>query len=216
MKPPGAAPNTFPFVLKTLPISVHSRIDHFSVTLKTLTKTCSPALIGFVTERRLRLLRSQGLVTVQAVVGRPFPGCARYTLKWFSAYIRRKKMGLDMFAFKTKQAVSGVDFKTPEDAEQIAYWRKHPNLHGWMEALYGLKLGTTELAWTRFNCTNLALDAADIDALEHAIKNASLPETQGFFFGVTRPEEVADDIQFIEDARAALRDGYYVYYTSWW
>lgn len=40
-------------------------------------------------------------------------------------------MGLDMFAYITRTCVSDVDFDAPEDAMEIAYWRKHPNLHGW-------------------------------------------------------------------------------------
>jgi hypothetical protein len=140
-----------------------------------------------------------------------FPVVRAYTLKWFSTLIRRKKMGLDMYASVTRETISGVDFKTPESVELIAYWRKHPNLHGWMESLYRLKGGKA-----KFNCTNLALDATDIDALEHAVKNRSLPETDGFFFGQSDSEDMDLDIQFIADARAALRDGYYVFYTSWW
>jgi len=39
-------------------------------------------------------------------------------------------MGLDMYAFTTAEAVEAeVDF-TAETASELAYWRKHPNLHG--------------------------------------------------------------------------------------
>jgi hypothetical protein len=45
-------------------------------------------------------------------------------------------MGLDMFAYKAKFKPSKeVDFETeiPQDEmEEIAYWRKHPDLHGHM------------------------------------------------------------------------------------
>jgi hypothetical protein len=45
-------------------------------------------------------------------------------------------MGLDMYAMTTTEAVAdAVDFKVGIAAE-LHYWRKHPNLHGWMEALY--------------------------------------------------------------------------------
>ena len=39
------------------------------------------------------------------------------------------------------------------DAIELHYWRKHPNLHGWMESLYYEKGGTAD----NFNCVNLQL-----------------------------------------------------------
>jgi len=38
-------------------------------------------------------------------------------------------MGLDMNAY----VASGPDQEVT--ARELAYWRKHPNLHGWMERL---------------------------------------------------------------------------------
>jgi hypothetical protein len=38
-----------------------------------------------------------------------------------------------MYAMTTTEAVRGaVDFKV-EQANALHYWRKHPNLHGWMQ-----------------------------------------------------------------------------------
>jgi len=121
-------------------------------------------------------------------------------------------MGLDMYAYITGMPVGAVDFDRPDDAEDIAYWRKHPNLHGWMERLYRAKGGAQE----SFNCTLLRLDAADLDALEIAVIGNTLPDTTGFFFGESGPDRLEDDLAFIADARAALQDGYFVYYDSWW
>jgi hypothetical protein len=121
-------------------------------------------------------------------------------------------VGLDMYAFTTtKTPETAVDF-TAEAAQEIAYWRKHPDLHGWMEQLYRAKGGSE----ADFNCVNLALDAADLDRLERDLRNRALPHTEGFFFGTTRPEEIARDFAFIDRARAALRAGETVFYTSWW
>ena len=90
-------------------------------------------------------------------------------------------MGLDMYAFATRTApATPVDFNAGE-SQELAYWRKHPNLHGWMEHLYRAKGGTAD----DFNCVNLQLDAADLDALEHAVRSRTLPPTTGFFFGQT-------------------------------
>jgi hypothetical protein len=121
-------------------------------------------------------------------------------------------MGLDMYAFATRTApATPVDFSADE-SQELAYWRKHPNLHGWMEHLYRAKGGTAE----DFNCVNLQLDAADLDALEHAVRSKTLPPTVGFFFGQTDGSEYGEDLAFIARAREALARGEAVYYTSWW
>ena len=121
-------------------------------------------------------------------------------------------MGLDMYAFATPDApATPVDFRV-ERAEQIAYWRKHPNLHGWMEALYREKGGRD----ADFNCVNLQLTAEDIDRLERDVAEGKLPETSGFFFGASHPEDADTDRAFIAEARHALAEGRAVFYTSWW
>ncbi len=124
-------------------------------------------------------------------------------------------MGLDMYAYRTSDALpKPVDFD-PQDLtviQEIAYWRKHPNLHGWMEALYREKGGSAE----DFNCVPVELTAEDIDKLEAAVTFSALPHTTGFFFGVSQPEDRELDLKFIEDARAAFAEGDRVYYHSWW
>lgn len=124
-------------------------------------------------------------------------------------------MGLDMYAFKTRHEIDGeVDFSVPEgQSEEVFYWRKHPNLHGWMEDLYDKKGGQEE-----FNCVNVLLTEQDLDELEKDINGNALPETAGFFFGKSygSQEEKAEDLEFISQARSAIKDGYKVYYTSWW
>ena len=80
-----------------------------------------------------------------------------------------------------------------------------------MEALYRSKGGTDT-----FNCVTVRIDEADLNALEDAVKNDRLPQTEGFFFGTSRPEEKDDDLKFISAAREAMKDGYTVFYSSWW
>lgn len=123
-------------------------------------------------------------------------------------------MGLDMYAYKTKATpTSEVDFSSQNfQPEEVHYWRKHPNLHGWMETLYYEKGGEAD----SFNCVNVMLDSDDLDALEYDIKNGNLPQTGGFFFGETDGSETEDDLLFVETARKAIEEGYTVYYTSWW
>ena len=109
-------------------------------------------------------------------------------------------MGLDMYAYRVKQEHALGDFEIAKDendyshVEEFYYWRKHHDLHGWMERLYRSKGGPQET----FNCT--------------------LPETQGFFFGTNPPdaESLDRDLKFIQAARDILAEGDVVYYDSWW
>lgn len=126
-------------------------------------------------------------------------------------------MGLDMYAqVRSTKPQTAVDFNTEEGTEdsELCYWRKHPNLHGWMESLYYLKGGKAE----SFNCVSVELDPEDLDQLERHITEGQLPETSGFFFGNSQVDEdqVNKDLEFIKEARETIANGEYVYYTSWW
>ena len=123
-------------------------------------------------------------------------------------------MGLDMNAFATKaKPETEVDFSTKNFEEtELHYWRKHPNLHGWMESLYYEKGGEAD----SFNCVPVVLDNEDLDVLEEDIKSGNLPDTAGFFFGQSDGDEVDGDLEFIAKAREAIKNGMTVYYTSWW
>lgn len=121
-------------------------------------------------------------------------------------------MGLDMFAYATAEHLAeAVDF-TAQTAVEIHYWRKHPNLHGWMEQLYRAKGGKEDI----FNCVNIQLTADDLQRLEADIKASNLPPTEGFFFGSSNGSELEDDLKFIAKAQAAIANKLSVYYTSWW
>ena len=129
-------------------------------------------------------------------------------------------MGLDMFAFKTKFKPSQeVDFQEElngSDVEEIHYWRKHPNLHGWMEALYREKGGEGE----DFNGDLLLLSKEDLDrlAMDLLATEPNMPDTSGFFFGKSTgsEEEIQNDLKFVKEAHRAIEEGYTVYYDSWW
>jgi hypothetical protein len=126
-------------------------------------------------------------------------------------------MGLDMYAFSTKaKPKTEVDFETKnfEPQDEVAYWRKHPNLHGWMQNLYDMKGGTS----SDFNGDCVVLDNEDLDNLEADIREGNLPDTSGFFFGESSngDEENENDLLFVTKAREAISEGKTVYYTSWW
>ncbi|WP_414462477.1 phosphoglycerate kinase [Hyphomicrobium sp. DY-1] len=122
-------------------------------------------------------------------------------------------MGLDMFAYARAGLLpAAVDFQHISIDEQLSYWRKHPDLHGWMERLYRTKGGSDP----SFNCNAVELTAADLDQLEKDVRAGALPETSGFFFGESTPEDAEEDLAFIARARDALKAGKAIYYTSWW
>jgi hypothetical protein len=123
-------------------------------------------------------------------------------------------MGLDMYAtaFTPTASQPATDFALGKTDPEIFYWRKHPNLHGWMEQLYIRRGGTNP----DFNCSTLLLTSEDIDALEAALDAKALPFTEGFFFGESTPEDEEDDRRFIAIARETLAAGNAVAYHAWW
>ena len=99
-----------------------------------------------------------------------------------------------------------------DDSIELASWRKHPNLQGWMQELYYEKGGEGE-----FNCVDVELTLEDLDALEATLDEEELPETVCFFFGGNADDHYAEaDREFIVQARAAIKKGYKVFYSSWW
>lgn len=127
-------------------------------------------------------------------------------------------MGLDMYAFSVpkESMVDDLSYTNSEDekhTQEISYWRKHHDLHGWMRRLFLSKGGEGS-----FNCQPVRLTLEDLDKLEDDVRNNRLPETTGFFFGHNPPtmQSVVKDIEFIEEARDHIHRGREVYYDSWW
>lgn len=57
---------------------------------------------------------------------------------------------------------------------EMGYWRKHPNLHGYIVETFAE--GVDE-------CQEIELSADDLHQIATAIRDKSLPHTEGFFFG---------------------------------
>jgi hypothetical protein len=137
-------------------------------------------------------------------------------------------MGLDMYAYVAAKADQQNDFYDGAhyDAEvgdyvnpnitkprEIAYWRKHPNLHGWMEKLAQDK----GLEYDSFNGIEMELTHKDLDELERAVTHKQLPTTGGFFFGNPADEHYyKSDLEFVKNARAEMFLGLRVFYNSSW
>ena len=130
-------------------------------------------------------------------------------------------MGLDMWASKRKILKNGKPSKT---IKEIADWRKHNRLHGWMTELWVDKGCPEENDSQAFNCVPLTLDKDDLLQLKADILSLALPETQGFFFGHDSydwsKDEIDDetkyDLEFVENGLKDIKDGYTVIYNSWW
>ena len=136
-------------------------------------------------------------------------------------------MGLDQYAYaaatetqydeywETAEMVDGefVSAKV-EKPREIHYWRKHPNLQGWMENLWRERGGDADQS---FNGIQLELTWEDLERLERDIKDGNLPETTGFFFGEDADDYYRNqDLEFIKQARAEIFLGLRVFYNSSW
>ena len=135
-------------------------------------------------------------------------------------------MGLDMYAWAVPADWSVDDETIVKEGEgsrpegddgrltELFYWRKHHDLHGWMNDLYRARGGAAE----SFNCIKIRLYSEDLDQLEADVRSNKLPQTTGFFFGDNPPDEdsIETDLEFIAKARWAIADGLAVYYDSWW
>jgi hypothetical protein len=125
-------------------------------------------------------------------------------------------MGLDMYAYTATRASADVDEDISEHRE-IAYWRKHPNLHGWMQQLWERRGKPGYSPGDQFNGTELELTWDDLEKLEQDIVNKRLPATSGFFFGSNSDDHYQEhDLAFVRKAKAELFLGLKVFYNSSW
>lgn len=139
-------------------------------------------------------------------------------------------MGLDMYAGKIRRRDgASLPFTGPDELRglvwtesgkarpefevgELAYWRKHHDLHGLMERLYNERGGNAS-----FNCVPIILSLEDLERIEEATKTGTLPATSGFFFGSDNTDYYAKEtLEFVEKARQAISEGWVVYYDSWW
>jgi len=116
--------------------------------------------------------------------------------------------------------VEGEFVSTCTKPKELAYWRKHPNLHGWMEQLW-MRKGRPGLdpdsQYQDFNGIELEITWEDLMDLEYDITHKSLPGTTGFFFGDDSDDYYKQqDLEFVKQAKADLICGLKVYYNSSW
>lgn len=86
-------------------------------------------------------------------------------------------------------------FRVREKTLELGYWRKHPNLHGYIVNTFNE--GDD-------NCEPIDLSVEDLQKIIAAIKAKELPETTGFFFGASDGSEDEESIETLEKALAWL------------
>ena len=136
-------------------------------------------------------------------------------------------MGLDMYAYASANEKQYDEFwadgeydpdtkdyvnTSVSKPKELAYWRKHPNLHGWFHREWESQGNTGD-----FNGDQLEIDWAMLERLESAVVNGELPATSGFFFGDGADDYYrTQDLEFVRQARAELFLGLRVFYNSSW
>lgn len=134
-------------------------------------------------------------------------------------------MGLDMYLsgrkrpaydYANDRATREEDgYRVEEVSLRLGYWRKHADLHGFIVETF---------AEGEDKCQEIHLGKGDLEMLINAVKGATLPHTEGFFFrfGNYDPkEEVAHDLSILTAAQQWLADKpenefrYVVYQASW-
>ena len=114
-------------------------------------------------------------------------------------------MGLDMSLY--------VASNDDPYSEEIAYWRKHPNLHGFFEHKWNEAGFDGDM-----NCVNFTLTEEILDEAIFKVMMNALPPTTGFMFGESRytPESVDYDINLLTKAKETIQNGHTVIYCADW
>ena len=116
-------------------------------------------------------------------------------------------------------------FRLKEKILELGYWRKEPNLHGYI---------VEKFADGKDECQDIELGEEDMLDIISAVRERRLPETRGFFFGANAdpnsedPQEREWALQFEREtiatfeaaiawikARGDMETRYVVYRASW-
>jgi hypothetical protein len=114
---------------------------------------------------------------------------------------RNQHMGLDMYLTGEKFVMSlklqEDGFRLRSKTLDLGYWRKHPNLHGYIVQTF---------AGGKDECQTIDFGPDHIRTIIAAVKARELPDTTGFFFGVSdsSQERMEEDIATFERALAWL------------
>jgi hypothetical protein len=110
-------------------------------------------------------------------------------------------MGLDMylsgkkFFFSTARQKDDEGFEIEETRVVLGYWRKHPNLHGYIVETF---------AEGRDECQEIELGVEELNKIIEAVKAKEMPKTEGFFFGESDGSEAEEDLEIFTKAIAFM------------
>jgi hypothetical protein len=86
-------------------------------------------------------------------------------------------------------------FKLTDVTLELGYWRKHPDLHGYIVQTFAGGID---------ECQEIPLTAENLIDIIAAIEEKRLPHTTGFFFGASEPDDDAPSIEIFRKALAWL------------
>jgi len=127
-------------------------------------------------------------------------------------------MGLDMYLngrrFFMKDKFNEEGDRVSEERIDLGYWRKHPNLHGYI---------VDQFADGEDDCRPIELSIENIQQIADAVANKKLEKTEGFFFGISdeSDERINEDLKIMGQAIAWLskkEEGEFrsvIYQASW-
>lgn len=110
-------------------------------------------------------------------------------------------MGLDMYLEGRKhlhRKRSEDNYPVSSITLDLGYWRKHPNLHGYIVANFA-ENGEDD-------CKPIELDAEKLQQIIKAVGERKLSHTEGVFFGTSdlSDEAVAEDLKILTGALSWL------------
>ena len=128
-------------------------------------------------------------------------------------------MGLDAWFYASEEkfitdpedagAIVPVDEEAYKDPIEISYFRKFHPLQDYMEGLYYERGGGNS-----FNCLKLQLDEHDLKILlEHTLTGALITAYMNPDYILYYKTEL---LIIVHSALHLLKDGFTVYYDSWW
>lgn len=122
-------------------------------------------------------------------------------------------MGLDMYFFQVPKG-KGPDTK---DKVELKYFRKHSDLHGWLEDEWRAQNSENENAeWNGFNCVYMEITPPILMRLKDYLTLPEKKHYQGFFWGATDDEQWKETRELVARMEEIINSGDKVYYYSWW
>lgn len=122
-------------------------------------------------------------------------------------------MGLDMYFYEVPKG------KEPgsNDMEELQYFRKHSDLHGWLEDEWRKQSDEHANAdWNAFNCVYMEITPQILMRLKDYLTLPEKKHYQGFFWGATDDAQWEQTRELIPRIEEIIKSGNKVYYSSWW